>query len=358
MKTPFRRNLLFIGLLALFAACGEEAEAPLHVKTYAGSGVSWETGSVPLDGILTEATFNSPTQIAVFQHEFPYKTDLYVVDANYYIRKIENTGSVTARERQPVYFSELSLSTAYKIFDVGVYTTVDGESLERTVETIETLAEFETNINHSAVTSSNDVEPPWSSYDGMDIKNHLRSITWNKSGEIFTGTNRGVLLIHNPIFDTLAGGEYGYADGAGKLAQFRTLYDIVTDEVGNIYVADGDNHCIRKVTREGEVTTFAGTNQAGFVDGLAANARFNNPRGIAIDKNGILYVGDTGNHSIRKIDSDGGVSTLAGRAQGFQDGTVDNAMFDSPEGIAIDHLGHIYVADRGNNRIRIITTSK
>ena len=106
----------------------------------------------------------------------------------------------------------------------------------------------------------------------------------------------------------------------------------------------------------GLVSTLAGNGTSGWVNAKGSAARFNNPRGIAIDAAGNLYVADTGNHMIRKVTRSGMVSTLAGNGtSAFKDGMGSAAQFSSPHDIAIDAAGNLFVADYGNNRIRKVT---
>ena len=162
------------------------------------------------------------------------------------------------------------------------------------------------------------------------------------------------------VVSTLAGGKKGFADGEGSAARFNIPYDIVIDTAGNLYVADGENHRIRKVTPEGVVSTLAGSGSTGcesggFADGEGNSARFHHPCGIAMDAAGNLYVADTYNNRIRKVTPEGVVSTLAGSKRGFADGEGSAARFYVPSGIAIDAAGNLYVADEGNHRIRKVT---
>src|SRR5947199_6175813 len=106
------------------------------------------------------------------------------------------------------------------------------------------------------------------------------------------------------------------------------------------------------------VAALAGNGSAGFADGLAASAQFNNPQGGAVDGNGIVYVADTVNNRVRRIANDGTVSTLAGDGTaGFQNGPGSQARFNAPQGIAADGLGNIYVADTGNSSVRVINAA-
>ncbi|MES2257622.1 MAG: NHL repeat-containing protein [Pseudomonadota bacterium] len=155
---------------------------------------------------------------------------------------------------------------------------------------------------------------------------------------------------------TLAGGgSAGMADGAPGAARFSDPYGVVLDAAGNIYVSDaGDNNRIRKITPAGASSTLAGANE-GFKDGAGAQAAFNTPSGIAIDRHGNLYVADTGNHAIRKVTPDGRVSTLAGDGiAGNADGKGKQARFNGPVGVAVDKDDVVYVADTYNDVIRRI----
>jgi serine/threonine-protein kinase len=153
---------------------------------------------------------------------------------------------------------------------------------------------------------------------------------------------------------TLAGGTVGFANGTGTNAKFNNISGITCDSSGTVYVTDNGNACIRQITSAGAVTTFAGTIQ-GFIDSTGTNARFADPTGIAIDNKGNIYVSDQGT-CIRKITADGTVTTIAGNStHGNADGTGANAQFNFPYGLAVDAQGNVYVADRGNQRIRKIT---
>jgi hypothetical protein len=152
-------------------------------------------------------------------------------------------------------------------------------------------------------------------------------------------------------------------DGIGTEARFNNVHGIAIDNMGNLYVADRDNHSIRKVEQDGKVSTIAGTGIGGLRDGLASQAQFHNPMGLTVDHLGNIYVADTLNHRIRKITSNGQVTTVAGSGSvgvgqgGFNDGLANQTRFDSPSDVVVDRAGNLYVADSGNGRIRKISST-
>jgi len=155
-----------------------------------------------------------------------------------------------------------------------------------------------------------------------------------------------------PFVTTLAGvlktartddSNNGFSDGVGSAARFSTPNGVALDGAGNVYVADFDNHAIRKVTPAGVVTTLAGSGAFGSSDGTGAAARFNRPRGVAVDGSGNVYVADTENNSVRKITSAGVVTTVVG-------------SFNKPRALAVDRSGNVFVADEGSRFIRMIDT--
>src|ERR1035437_9489238 len=170
----------------------------------------------------------------------------------------------------------------------------------------------------------------------------------------------------NWVVTTIAGtaGNNGSANGTNGVAHFYEPASITMDGPGSLYVADGGNNTIRKVTPVGTnwvVSTIAGTaGIGGGADGTNGSAQYNYPSGITVDANGNLYVADSGNDTIRKLTPVGTnwvVTTIAGMAQNFgsADGTNSVARFYGPSSITIDGPGNLYVADGGNNTIRKLT---
>jgi sugar lactone lactonase YvrE len=315
------------------------------VSTLAGNGEQGYAG-----GTGTAAKFSEPRYVAVDSADNVYVADF----GNHRIRKITPAGVVTtftgstaghaegtgtaAQFDQPngvavdgagnVYVADFGNHRIRKITSAGVVTTLAG-STEGYAEGTGTAAQFK-NPRDVAVDSAGNV------YVADGGNNRIRKIT--SAGEV----------------TTLAGSTLGYAEGTGEAAKFNFPLGVAVDSAGNVYVADNDNNRIRKITPTGEVTTLAGSTQ-GDTDGTGEEAQFKNPRGVAVDSAGNVYVGDEGNFRIRKITSAGVVTTLAGSTQGYADGTGDVAKFKNPRGMAVDSAGNIYVADYGDNRIRKIT---
>ena len=170
---------------------------------------------------------------------------------------------------------------------------------------------------------------------------------------------------------TIAGsGAYGDSDGSGANANFKYPIGIAVGGPGlreDVYVADLYNHSVRKLTRPAvagqawTVETLAGTGTAGFYNGAGSVAQFNQPHGLVLDDDGNVYVADSQNHLIRKIDLNREVTTLAGPVDevvpSFADGSAADARFNEPAALVFDSLGNLYVADRGNHRIRVLSTS-
>lgn len=176
-------------------------------------------------------------------------------------------------------------------------------------------------------------------------------------GSVIQFTTPSATFSLSATASTYAGsGSAAYTEGALRSAAFNNPQGIVADAAGNIYVADAFNNAIRKISATGTVSTLAGSATPGNANGTGAAASFYSPQYIAIDASGNLYVSDVGNNAIRKVTSAGVVTTLAGGAfVGFADGTGSSARFNSPAGLVVDPSGNIYVADRGNSTIRKIT---
>ena len=150
---------------------------------------------------------------------------------------------------------------------------------------------------------------------------------------------------------------YGGDGGAATATQLYFPYDVTLDGSGNLYIAVGGNNRIRKVDTAGIITTVAGNGEQGYGGdgGSATAAKLYFPQGVAVDGSDNLYIADTGNHRIRKVDADGIITTVAGngaRDFGGDGGSATAAKLHWPRGVAVDGDGNIYIADAGNHRVR------
>lgn len=266
------------------------------VSTFAGSG-----SAASVDGTGTAASFKAPYGVA-----------------------IDNSDNV--------YVADSSGNKIRKITSAGVVTTLAGSGSYGSTDATGTSASF-SGPHALAVDGAGNVYV-------VDSNNYkIRKIT-----------SAGVVT-------TLAGsGSAGSVDGTGTAASFKYAAGIAVDSSGNVYVADSNNHKIRKITSAGVVTTFAGTGSSGSANGTGTAASFNNPAGVATDSYGNIYVADTNNNKIRKITSAGVVTTFAGSGSaGNLDGAVATASFNTPLAVVVDGSGNVYVADSMNNAIRKIS---
>ncbi len=176
--------------------------------------------------------------------------------------------------------------------------------------------------------------------------------------------NQCVRKVSNGVISKVAGtGVAGFSGdgGAAASAQLSNPTALAVDASGNLYIADTDNHRIRKVSGT-TITTVAGNGEQGFSgDGAAATAAgIDSPNGVAVDSAGRIYIGDTHNQRVRVVNATGVISTLAGgdgKAYGGDGGVATSAFLARPRGLSVDALGNIYVADSDNHRIRLIATT-
>ena len=319
------------------------------VTTFAGSGVA---GNVDATG--TAATFNKPQGLA-----FDSAGNMYVAESgNYSIRKITPAGAVTtlAGSGSPgnsngtgsaasfnapsttavdatgnVFVSDFQNNLIRKITPAGVVTTFAGSG--------------STGHANGSGTSASFAGP--------------QALAIDAAGNVFVAdrfNNRIRKITPGGLVSYVAGSESpGNTDGNGAAASFNEPLGIAVDPTGNLYVADFANHVIRKITPLGDVTTLAGSGSPGATDGTGTGASFKYPTGVATDSSGNVFVADGNNNLIRKITAAGVVTTLAGSGSA---GNVDAAgtlsSFDFPSHVATDAAGNVFVSDTDNNMIRKI----
>jgi prepilin-type N-terminal cleavage/methylation domain-containing protein len=276
--------------------------APSVVTTLAGS--SWG-GFTDCTVTGTSALLNTPYGVTAASTGV-----MYIVDSgNHCIRKVSSSGSI----------SMFSANGGISGYDNG------------------TAAAARFNSPKSIAASPGGVL-----YVADSFNNQIRKVASNGDVTLFAGS---------------ATAASGFADGNGAVARFSNPTGITVDSSGNVYVADSSNNRIRKITTNGDVTTIAGASTSGTADGNGSLARFSSPYGIVVDTSGILFVTDYGSHRIRKITTNGDVTTIAGSSSGFADGNGTNAKFANPYGITVDSSGNLYVGDYNNHRIRKVSPS-
>ena len=191
-------------------------------------------------------------------------------------------------------------------------------------------------------------------------------ITLDKKGNMYIAMREHNIISRIDTKGTMTryagSGQSGFSGDGGPAAnaRFRVPAGLAFDSEGNLYIADRENHRVRKVDPKGYISTFAGIGEAGFSgdEGPAVKARLNLPSGVVVDKKGNLYISDRSNDRIRVVDKKGVIRTYAGSGvAGFQGdaGPALKAQLDKPFGIALDETKNLYIADRNNNRVRKVS---
>ena len=331
------------------------------ITTFAGTGVRGFGGD---GGPADEAQLNLPTGVAVDSDDTVYIAD----SENHRIRKVDSAGKIITFAGTGDYGrsgdggqavdAKLGRPTGVAVdSDGNVYIADLSNHRIRKVDTTEeitTIAESPPPGRPGGRPAVQLSEPTGVAVDEAgnvyiaDRENHRIHKVDSAGGIITTFAGTGVR------------GDDGDGGDADK-AQLNLPYGVAVDEAGNVYIADSGNHRIRKVDSAGMIiTTFAGTGVRGD-DGdgeLAVNATLNLPYGVAVDSDGNVYIADSFNNRIRKVDSAGTITTIAGTGEiGFSgDGELAvNAQLNLPYGVAVDEAGNVYIADSGNNRIRKLT---
>jgi len=304
-----------------------------------------------VDGTGVAARFNTPQGIATDS-----AGNVYVVDTNNNtIRKISLAGAVTTLAGTAGVSGSADGTGAAANFTIphGIATDSAGNVYVADFSTIRKITPAGV-VTTFAGTST---------LSGFVSVGALGGVATDSTGNIYLASNVVILKITPAgVVSTLAGsiGAVGSADGTGAAASFFGASSVATDSAGNVYVADTNNCTIRKITPAGAVTTLAGTPSllGGNADGVGAAASFRGPQGVATDGADNVYVADTGNGLVRKVTPAGLVTTLAGSRiifGGSADGAGASAGFSQPRGIAVDSTGTVYVADTANHAVRKIT---
>lgn len=325
------------------------------VTTFAGQ--AGRTSST--DGQGADARFDDPFAAAVDAGGVVYVAD----SAAHVIRRITPDGAVTTYAGSPGAYGSADGTGAaarfYSPFGVAVDTAGNvyvADSFNHTVRKIAAGGIVTTLAGSAQSGGKTDGAGTTARFD------QPFGITVDANGTVYVSdatANTIRKITPAGVVSTLAGlaGTPGSADGAGTSARFAVPYAVAVDTTGTVFVVDHGNHTIRKVTADGVVTTLAGTpGSAGSADGAGAAARFRYPSGVTVDREGNVFVADTDNHLIRQITPSGDVTTVGGSGNpGSTDGVGTAARFFNPKGVAADAAGRIYVADRSNHTIRLGT---
>ena len=341
------------------------------INTWVGNGTIGSVGAYGDGGPATSASLNNPLGVAVDSFG-----QVYVADTgNNMIRKITLSGGIStiAGDGLPGYSGDKSVAInaqlnhpADLLFDTNYNLLIadTGNSLVRRITTdnvINIFAGNTTEVGYYGDTLTADLIGLFEPY----------SIVLDAAGDLYI-VERGdgrvrVVTYSTAITNTVVGnGALGFSgdSGASNLAMLNQPTGIGIDSAGNLYIADSENCRIRKAAAGGgtnAITTVAGNGGVSYSGdgGQATKAQLNTPQGVAADSSGNLYIADTANHAVRKVTAAGVISTLAGTGTaGYSGdgGAAAGSQLRGPQGIAVDSSGNVYVADTGNSRVRKITS--
>jgi len=341
-----------------------KVDATGQISTVAGNGTTGFSGD---GGAATSAQLLYPASVAA-----DGAGNLYIADqSNQRIRKVDATGQIStvagngttgfsgdggaATSAQLLYPASVAADGAGNLY-IADQTNHRIRKVAATgqISTVAGVGTSGFSGDGAAATSAQLASPTGVAVDGAgnlyiaDQSNHrIRKV--DVMGQISTVAGNGAQ-------------GYGGDDAAATSTALYLPTGVTADGAGNLYIADTSNQRIRKVDATGQISTVAGTGIQGFSgDGAAAtSAQLANPRGVAVDGAGNLYIADTSNQRIRKVDATGQISTVAGNGTlGFSgDGAAAiSAQLFFPTGVAVDGAGNVYVADQSNHRIRKVGTS-
>jgi len=327
------------------------------VSTLAGTG---DAGAD--NGLASKATFNQPHDVALGPDG-----SLYVADwSNNLIRKIAVNGTVSTYAgtgAQGLTNDVCTKATFAGPLGIAVDAASNVYVTENAGNAIRKISPSPCTVSTLAGSPS---APGTSDGVGTAASFHApEGLAFDASGNTLYVADFGnhkirKVTINDGTVTTVAGtGTAGNANNDQPLeATFNAPRGIVVNAAGTLYVTESND--IRRITADGQVTTLAGSVTASLIDGTGPNAAFKGPRGITIDANGNLLVGDSTNNVVRQVTPDGVVTTIAGQRNGNIgmagdiDGPADTAAFYGSGGVAVDSNGVIYVADSMNNKIRKI----
>lgn len=333
------------------------------ITTVAGNGTNGFSGD---GGPATNASLAAPTGLAVDANGNLFIADPY----NGRIRKVDTKGTITTIAGTGIFgFSgDGGLATNADLrYPYGVAVDANGNLF---IADLHNHRIRKVTSNGIITTVAGLGESAFSGDGGPAIKATLSTpygVTVDVGGNLFIadyGNSRIRKVDADGMITTIAGdGTHGFS-GDGGLATRAALnkpYGVVLDAGGNLFIADEFNHRIRKVTTNGIISTVAGNGTINYSgdNGLAISANIGSPYGLTVDKSGNLFMADADNHRIRKIATNGIITTVAGNGiSGYSGdgGLATKAQLYGPTDVTIDASGNLYIADASNNRIRKVTT--
>lgn len=347
-SSPGTCNLLAASGLAQADSLG----SPVVVSTLAGAVQGY------LDGSGTGAQLNYPMGIAID----PTSGNLYFSDYNNNrIRKVTPGGDVTTLAGSTTA-GLVNANGSNARFNGPMALVVDSSGNIFVADTMNYVIRKVTPGGDvtTFAGSGNPYNPEQNGVGTAASFNQMNGIAIDASNNLYVADSADQLIrkiTPGALVSTIAGsaGNSGYVDANGSNARFNWPSGITVDSSGNLYVADFYNNVIRKITPSGDVSTYAGSGLQGYADGPALSAKFNEPAGVVADASGNIYVSDTIGNRIRKIYPGGVVGTVAGTGgSGANNGSGSSATFDSPRGIVVTSGNILYIADSGNSIIRKI----
>ncbi len=352
------------GAAIFFCAVVSQAQIKrvYSIDAFAGNGTSGFAG----DGsAATSANLSGPYGVAVDSSGGVYVADQF----NNRIRKVSGGSiSTAAGDGTAAFKGDGSAATSGQI-NGALGVAVDSSGNLYIADTNNNVIRKVTGSTISTVVGSNTAPGPIGGDGGSAAGSyifHPTSVAFDGLGNYYIAdsANARIRKVDKAgIITTIAGnGTNGYNndDVVATLSEINNPQGIAADARGNVYVADTNNHRIRKITPGGTISTIAGTGTGGFSGdgGPADKARVNSPKGIAVDSDGNVYISDTLSNRIRIITLDGNISTIAGSGAGGSTGDGGPALqarLFFPTGIAVDAAKNVYVADNQNNRVRKLT---
>ncbi len=342
----------------LVAAAGAQTSADWRIDTIAGGG---EPGHGGDGGSATEARLSFPSDVAVDLAGNVYIADFF----SQRIRRVDTTGIITtiAGSGKPGYggdggpASEARLNFPSSVAADGagnLYIADTGNHRIRRVDASGIIHTIAGTVEEGFDWEGRAVEARLSNPKGMTV---------DGSGNLYFGSYLSFGIRRVDATGTM-NRVRGSGEGEGPYDEERLSRDrgIAVDHAGNVYIANIDNHYVRRVDAAGTVSVIAGTWEPGYGGdgGRAVEAQLSFPADVSVDHAGNVYIADTGNHRIRRIDTMGTITTIAGTGKpgyGGDGGPAVEAQLASPFALTVDSSGDLYVADLGNYRIRVLTLS-